>query len=259
MIHRSIHLSEQSGDKSGKQQHARHQADAERDDDAEVEVADAAGHGLVQANINEEVGRAHSGQNHPKSDEYAAQDPVQEGGRQRNVAGGRQPAHEDKHQRGDDDHDQPMAALAAFFGGFAEQRRQRAGNKADEQPDDLHRIIRESQVDHGGEQKPAQQHANPNRRKKQHVLNEIDPEVGQEIHQRLVQAQHDGQHATRQPRHNRADANHKPLQEAHDPVTHNTFRYHARTRCTHTNEKLLIRYQSRKYFPQSGGKQRPLL
>lgn len=149
VVHEGVELLEQPGDEFGEQQDADQQSQRQGDDHAEVKLLDAAGHGLVEAEVDQEIGGAHAGNDDAQANHRAAEQPVEEGRFEGGVLDGLHPAHQEEGADGHHGQQDPMPGLAALFPGGVEQRREGASDEADEQPGELRCVVGEGEVDHG--------------------------------------------------------------------------------------------------------------
>lgn len=61
MIHEGVGFAEQPREELGQQHDAHHHADDDGNEHAEIKRFDTGGHGLIEAQIDQEIGRAHAG------------------------------------------------------------------------------------------------------------------------------------------------------------------------------------------------------
>ena len=233
VVHEGVELLEQPGDELGEEQDTEDDAQRQGDDDAEVKLLDAAGHGLVQAQIDQEIRGAHARNDHAQADHRAAEQPIKEGGRELGVLNGLHPTHQEEGADGHQAQQDPMPGLAALFPGGLEQRGEGAGDEADEQPGELRGVVGEGEVDHSREAEDAQPDTDPNGEEIADVLPELNPQVTQELHQGFVDAEDDEQDAAGQAGDDPADAGQGAFDEAKDPIGDTPFGFDRIFCCGH--------------------------
>ena len=193
MVHERVKLFEQPGYQLGEEQDADDDTQRQGDDHAQVQMFDAVGHGLVEAQIDQEVGGAHAGDDDAQADHRAAEQPVEEGLLKGGVLDGLHPAHQEEGADGHQSQQDPMPGFTALFPGGLEQRGEGAGDEADEQPGELRGVVGEGEVDHSREAEDAQPDTDPNGEEIADVLPELNPQVTQELHQGFVDTEDDEQ------------------------------------------------------------------
>jgi hypothetical protein len=159
MIHDSIMLLEEQRDQTRKYQYAQHAANENRDDDTEIQMADAGCHFVIQPKVNEEVGRAHPRHHSAQTHQKAAEQPVGEAGRKLRKAAVFQGAH-GKYCQGCHYHQKrPVPGLAALLARSLQQGWECTADEADKQPSELRGVICKRPVYDGGKshhtQRPA--------------------------------------------------------------------------------------------------------
>ena len=233
VVHEGVELLEQPGDQLGEEQDTEDDAQRQGDDHAEVQILDAAGHGLVEAEIDQEVGGAHTRNDHAQANHHAAEQPVKEGRFEGGVLDGLHPAHQEEGADGHCAQEGPVPGFAALFTGGLEKRGEGAGDEADEEPGELCCVVGEGEVDHGREAEDAQPDADPNGEEIVDVLPELNPQVTQELHQGFVDAENDKQNAAGQAGDDPADAGQGAFEEAEEPIADAPFGFNRIFCCGH--------------------------
>ena len=149
MVNEGVELLEQPGDELGEEQDAEDDAQRQGDDHAEVQILDAAGHRLVEAEIDQEVGGAHTRNDDAQANHHAAEQPVKEGRFEGGILDGLHPAHQEEGADGHCAQQDPMPGFTALFPGGLEQRGEGAGDEADEQPGELCSVVGKGEVYYG--------------------------------------------------------------------------------------------------------------
>lgn len=239
VVHEGVELLEQPGDQLGEEQDANNDAQRQGDDHAKVQLFDAAGHGLVEAQVNQEVGGAHARNNHAQADQCAAEQPVDEGRFESGFLDGLQPAHQEHGPDGHDAQQDEMPGLAALFPGGFEQRGEGAGDETDEQPGELRGVVREGEVDHGREAEDAQPDADYHGEEVADIFPEVHPKVAEEAHQGFVDAEDNQQNAAGQTGDDPANAGQGAFEQAEDPIADTPFGFNRVFCCGH---KVMLLY-----------------
>ena len=122
-------------------QNADQGAEAQRDDDAEVHIADTCVHVLVHLEVDEEVRRAHAGNDDAQREDGAGHDPGPEvlGDRDGQIVACSPETREG--ENGCDGGYYKMARLAALFPGFLVEGREGSEDTADKAPEYLEFVV----------------------------------------------------------------------------------------------------------------------
>lgn len=168
-------------------------AESDRNDDAEVHVADAGVHVLVHLEVDEEVRRAHAGDDDAEGEYGARHDPG------RKVLGygdgqivARSPE-SDKGEDSGDGGDRDMARFAALFSRFFIKRRKGSKDASDKAPENLELVVCHKEGEGLCGEKEAQEAADSDGDEEQNVLQEVLADIGEKADDSLVQAKYGGE------------------------------------------------------------------
>ncbi|MPN14053.1 hypothetical protein SDC9_161379 [bioreactor metagenome] len=194
MVHARVVVIECPRGSLGEDQNADNQPQRQGNDDSEVEVLDAGGHLVVEAEVDQEVRRAHARHDDTQADQRARPQPDQP---VRGDIDHRLTA--DQHDREDHDgsdcQDDPVCGSPALPAGRAIERREGPHHEADEQADKLRRETAERGVHDNREEHNTDDRADADRDEVEHILAEAMERLGQESDDRVIHAEDDRQHA----------------------------------------------------------------
>ena len=216
MVHAGVVVVERPSRGLREQQHTNHQPEGQRDDHAEVEGGDTGGHLVVQPEVDQEVRWAHARHDHTQTDQGTRAQPDRQVGC--HIEGNLTPdQHDDEDHQRRDHQDGPVQRAPTLLAGLPEQGWEGAHHEADEQADELGGEPAEGGLHHEREQDNARRAADADRDEVEHVLHEAVLRPGKEPDDRVVDAEDHGQHATRKPGQDEADAHHDALDEPSQP------------------------------------------
>ena len=168
-------------------------AEAQRDNDAEVHIADAGVHVLVHSKIDEEVRRAHAGNDDAQREDGAGHDPGPEvlGNRDGQIVTRGPEAGECEY--GCDGGYCEMARFAALFSGFLIEGREGSEYTADKAPEYLEFVVFHKEGEGLCGEEEAQEAADSDGDEEEYVLYKVFPDVGEKADDFFIKTEYGGQ------------------------------------------------------------------
>lgn len=170
-------------------------ADAAGDQDAEIEVADALHERRIQAERHQKRGEAHTGRDHAHRQTEAAEQVPAEIRRDFNRQIVQYEQQSKKCGESDGHADIILAGHRPLGPCFAEERGQHTDDQADKQANRCVGIRLEQNPQHLGNAEEADSHPDDDGQQRQRIPLERAERIGQQRHNRRVNAEHHAQHA----------------------------------------------------------------